>query len=81
MGDRIEVLFDSGIRSGQDVLKALARGARGCLIGRAFLYGLAAGGEAGVRRALDVIRAELEVTMALTGQRDVRAITREAVVG
>ena len=81
VGDRIEVLFDSGIRSGQDVLKALARGARGCLIGRAFLYGLAAGGEAGVRRALDVIRAELEVTMALTGQRDVRAITREAVVG
>ena len=49
VGDRIEVLFDGGIRSGQDVLKALARGARGCMIGRAFLYGLAAGGEAGVQ--------------------------------
>ncbi len=58
VGDRLEVLFDGGIRSGQDVLKALGRGARGCLIGRAHLYGLAAGGEAGVRRALDIIRAE-----------------------
>jgi len=57
VGDRIDVLFDGGIRSGQDVLKALARGARGCMIGRAFLYGLAADGEAGVRRALDLIRA------------------------
>jgi L-lactate dehydrogenase (cytochrome) len=81
VGDRIEVLFDSGIRSGQDVLKALARGARGCLIGRAFLYGLAAAGEAGVRRVLDIIRTELEVSMALTGQRDVQAITSEVIVG
>ncbi len=80
VGDRIEVLFDGGVRSGQDVLKALARGARGCLIGRAFLYGLAAGGEAGVRRALDIIRAELEVSMALTGQRDVGAITGDVIV-
>ncbi len=79
VGDRIEVLFDGGVRSGQDVLKALARGARGCLIGRAFLYGLAAGGEAGVRRALDIIRAELEVSMALTGQRDVGAISGEVI--
>jgi L-lactate dehydrogenase (cytochrome) len=81
VGDRIEVLFDSGVRSGQDVLKALARGARGCLIGRAFLYGLAAAGEAGVRRALDIIRAELEVSMALTGQRDVQAIKGDVIVG
>jgi L-lactate dehydrogenase (cytochrome) len=80
VGDRIEVLFDGGIRSGQDVLKALALGARGCLIGRAFLYGLAAGGEAGVRRALDIIRTELEVSMALTGQRDVRAVGTEMIV-
>jgi L-lactate dehydrogenase (cytochrome) len=80
VGDRLEVLFDSGIRSGQDVLKALARGARGCLIGRAFLYGLAAAGEAGVRRALDIIRAELETSMALTGQRDVQAITSDVIV-
>jgi len=81
VGDRTEVLFDSGIRSGQDVLKALARGARGCLIGRAFLYGLGAAGESGVRRVLDIIRAELEVSMALTGQRDVQAITSEVIVG
>jgi L-lactate dehydrogenase (cytochrome) len=79
VGNRIEVLFDSGIRSGQDVLKALARGARGCLIGRAFLYGLAAGGEAGVRRALEMIRAELEVSMALTGTRDVRSVARDVI--
>jgi len=79
VGDRIEVLFDGGIRSGQDVLKALARGARGCLIGRAFLYGLAADGERGVRRALDIIRKELEVSMALTGMRDVRAITSDVI--
>ncbi len=79
VGDRLEVLFDGGIRSGQDVLKALGRGARGCLIGRAHLYGLAAGGEAGVRRALDIIRAELEVAMTLTGTRDVRAVTGEVI--
>jgi L-lactate dehydrogenase (cytochrome) len=81
VGDKIEVLFDGGIRSGQDVLKALASGAHGCLIGRAFLYGLAVGGEAGVRRALDLIRAELEVSMALTGQRDVRTIARDVIAG
>ena len=79
VGDRIEVLFDGGIRSGQDVLKALASGARGCLIGRAYLYGLAAGGEAGVRQALDLIRAELEVTMILTGVRDVREVSRDVI--
>jgi L-lactate dehydrogenase (cytochrome) len=79
VGDRLEVLFDGGIRSGQDVLKALARGARGCLIGRAQLYGLAAGGEAGVRQALDIIRAELEVAMTLTGTRDIRAVKGEVL--
>jgi L-lactate dehydrogenase (cytochrome) len=73
VGDRIEVLFDGGIRSGQDVLKALALGARGCLIGRAYLYGLAARGEAGVAAALEVIRKEIEVSMVLTGLDDVRA--------
>jgi L-lactate dehydrogenase (cytochrome) len=77
VGDRLEVLVDGGIRSGQDVLKALARGARGCLIGRAALYGLGAMGEAGVKKALDLIRAELEVSMALTGMRDVRGITAD----
>jgi L-lactate dehydrogenase (cytochrome) len=79
VGDRIEVLFDGGIRSGQDVLKALASGARGCLIGRAYLYGLAAGGEAGVRQALELIRAELEVALTLTGVRDVREVSRAVI--
>jgi L-lactate dehydrogenase (cytochrome) len=79
VGDRLEVLFDGGIRSGQDVLKALGRGAHGCLIGRAYLYGLAAGGEAGVRQALEVIRAELEVAMTLTGTRDVRSLSSEVL--
>ena len=79
VGGRIEVLFDGGIRSGQDVLKALARGAHGCLIGRAYLYGLAASGEAGVRQALDIIRAELEVALTLTGIRDVREVTNKVL--
>jgi L-lactate dehydrogenase (cytochrome) len=77
VGDRIEVLFDGGIRSGQDVLRALALGARGCLVGRAYLYGLAAMGEAGVTIALEVIRRELEVSMALCGINDVRNVTRD----
>ena len=75
VGDRIEVLFDGGIRSGQDVLKALALGAKGAMIGRAFLYGLGAMGEAGVTRALEIIRAELDVTMALCGLSDVKKAT------
>jgi L-lactate dehydrogenase (cytochrome) len=57
----------------------LGRGARGCLIGRAHLYGLAANGEAGVRQALDIIRAELEVAMTLTGVRDVREVSRAVI--
>ncbi len=72
VGDRIEVLFDGGIRSGQDLLKALALGAKGALIGRAYAYGLGALGEKGVTRALEIIRNELDVTMALCGIRDVR---------
>ena len=73
--DRVEVLFDGGIRSGQDVIKALALGAHGTFIGRAFLYGLGANGEAGVTQCLDVIRKELDVTMALCGLRDIRQVT------
>jgi L-lactate dehydrogenase (cytochrome) len=72
VGDRVEVLFDGGIRSGQDVLKALALGAKGTMIGRAFLYGLGAMGEAGVTRSLEIIRSELDVTMALCGLTDVK---------
>src|SRR5687767_10960508 len=71
-GGKIEVWFDGGIRSGQDVLKALALGAKATMIGRAFLYGLGAMGEAGVTRALEIIRSELDVSMALCGLRDVR---------
>ncbi|MCF4165403.1 alpha-hydroxy-acid oxidizing protein [Zavarzinia compransoris] len=74
IGDKTEVWFDGGIRSGQDVLKALALGARGCLIGKAFLYGLGAMGEAGVTRTLEIIRKELDVSMALTGTRRVAEV-------
>jgi len=77
VGDRTEVLFDGGIRSGQDVMKALALGARGCLIGRAYLYGLAAMGEAGVRKALDIVRQEIDITMMLTGLRELTKVPRE----
>jgi L-lactate dehydrogenase (cytochrome) len=80
VGGRAEVLFDGGVRSGQDVLKALALGAKGCLIGKAFLYALAAGGEAGVSLALDIIRRELAVSLALTGANDVRKVTRDILV-
>jgi L-lactate dehydrogenase (cytochrome) len=72
VGNRIEVLMDGGVRSGQDVLKALALGAKGVFIGRAYIYGLGAMGEAGVAKALECIRKELDVTMALCGVRDVR---------
>jgi len=72
VGDRTEVWFDGGIRSGQDVLRALALGARGTMIGKSFAYGLGAMGEAGVTKVLEIIAKELDVTMALCGLRDVR---------
>jgi L-lactate dehydrogenase (cytochrome) len=71
---RCEVLFDGGIRSGQDIAKALALGARGTLIGRSFLYALAAAGEAGVTKAIQIMREELRVTLALTGTAAVGAV-------
>ena len=70
--DRTEVWFDGGIRTGQGLLKALALGARGCMIGRAYAWGLGAMGEAGVTRALEILRSELDVSMALCGIRDVK---------
>ncbi|NPD20441.1 alpha-hydroxy acid oxidase [Alterinioella nitratireducens] len=76
VGDKVEVHFDSGIRSGQDVLKAVAMGAKSTYIGRAFVYGLGAMGEAGVTRALEVIHKELDTAMALSGERDVRNLGR-----
>ncbi len=79
VGSDIEILFDSGIRSGQDVMRALALGAKGCLLGRATLYGLGAAGEAGVSKALDIIRKELDVTMALTGVKRVTDIDRRVL--
>ncbi len=71
VGHKTEVYLDSGIRSGQDVLKAMAYGAKGTFIGRPMLYGLGAGGETGVTRVLDIIRKELDTTMALCGERDI----------
>ena len=76
IGDRTEVWLDSGIRSGQDVLKALALGAKGTMIGRSYIHGLGAMGEAGVTAALEVIRKELDITMALCGERDVKNLGR-----
>jgi L-lactate dehydrogenase (cytochrome) len=74
VGHRTEVLMDSGIRSGQDVLKALALGAKGTFVGRAMAFGLGAGGEAGVARALEIIRKETDTTMALMGERDIKNV-------
>ncbi len=80
VGDQIEVHMDSGIRSGQDVLKALALGAKGVYIGRAYIYGLGAMGEAGVTKALEVIHTELDVTMALCGKRDINDVDRDILL-
>ena len=74
VGDKTEVLMDGGIRSGQDLLKALALGAKGAMIGRIMAYGLGAGGEAGVTRALNIVRGETDTTMALMGERDIRNV-------
>jgi L-lactate dehydrogenase (cytochrome) len=82
VGGKTEIILDSGIRSGQDVLKALALGADSAMIGRAFLYGLGAGGQAGVTRALEIIAKELDVTMAFTGNTDIRNIrnTNDSII-
>ena len=79
VGGKVEILFDGGIRSGQDALRALALGARACMIGRAFVYGLEAGGQAGVARAIEVLRKELDVSMALTGTKSVRAVGPQVI--
>jgi len=78
---RREVLLDGGVQCGQDVLRALALGARGCLIGKSFLYGLAALGGEGVTTALELIRKELTVSLALTGCNDVRTVDRRVLAG
>jgi L-lactate dehydrogenase (cytochrome) len=79
VGSEIEIMFDGGIRSGQDVLRALAYGARSCMLGRAYVYGLGAGGQAGVAKAIDIIARELDVSMALTGMRSLAEIDRRAL--
>ncbi len=80
VGKQIEVWMDGGIRSGQDVLKAWALGARGTLIGRPFLYGLGAMGEAGVTQCLEIIRKELDVTMAFCGHTDIQTVDRNILL-
>jgi L-lactate dehydrogenase (cytochrome) len=81
VGSGIEIHMDGGIRSGQDVIKALALGARGVYIGRPFLYGLGAGGKAGVTRCLEIIRKELDITMAFCGHRDIRDVDERILWG
>jgi L-lactate dehydrogenase (cytochrome) len=76
---RCEVMFDGGVQSGQDMLKALALGARGCLIGKAFLYALAAMGKPGVTTALEIMSRELQVSLALTGTNDVQNVGRDVL--
>ncbi|GAA0752504.1 alpha-hydroxy-acid oxidizing protein [Ideonella azotifigens] len=80
VGPRIEVWMDGGIRSGQDVLKAWALGARGTMIGRAFLYGLGAMGEAGVTRSLEIIQRELELTMAFCGHTRLQNVGKDILL-
>jgi len=80
VGSRIEVWLDGGIRSGQDVLKAWALGARGTMIGRAFAYGLGALGQDGVAKALDIIHKELDVTMAFCGHTQITAVDRRILL-
>jgi L-lactate dehydrogenase (cytochrome) len=79
VGERVEVLFDGGVQSGQDLLKAMALGARGGLMGKGYLYALAAAGQGGVTRAIEIVRDELSVSMALTGVTDVQTIDRRVL--
>jgi L-lactate dehydrogenase (cytochrome) len=79
VGSDTEVMFDGGIRSGQDIMRALALGARSCMSGRAYIYGLGAGGQAGVARAIEIIRNELDVSMALTGVTSIADIDRHVI--
>jgi L-lactate dehydrogenase (cytochrome) len=79
LGSDIEIMFDGGIRSGQDLMRAIALGARSCMSGRAYIYGLGAGGQTGVARAIEIIRDELDVSMALTGVTSIAEIDRNVI--
>jgi L-lactate dehydrogenase (cytochrome) len=79
VGSSLEVLFDGGVRSGQDIMRAVALGARACLSGRAYIYGLGAAGEAGVARAIEIMKNELSVSMALTGITRIAEIDRRVI--
>ncbi len=79
VGSEIEVMFDSGVRTGADIVRALALGARSCIVGRSYIYGLGAGGQAGVARAIEILGRELDVTMALCGVKNVRDIDRRVL--
>jgi L-lactate dehydrogenase (cytochrome) len=79
VGSDMEIMFDGGIRSGQDLMRALALGAKSCLIGRAYIYGLGAMGGAGVSKAIEIIRKELDITMALTGVTKIADIDRRVL--
>jgi len=79
VGDRIEVLFDGGIRRGSDIIKALCLGARAVLVGRAYAYGLGAAGEAGVARAIEILRADLVRTLKLLGCASVGELARSYI--
>jgi L-lactate dehydrogenase (cytochrome) len=79
VGSEIEVMFDSGVRTGADIMRALALGARSCIVGRAYIYGLGAGGQAGVAHAIDILRKEFDVTMALCGKKSVNEIDRDVL--
>jgi L-lactate dehydrogenase (cytochrome) len=81
VGSTMEVLFDGGIRSGQDIMRAIAFGAQACLSGRAYIYGLGAGGQAGVALAIEIMRNELNVGMALTGINNIAEIDRRVIAG
>jgi L-lactate dehydrogenase (cytochrome) len=79
VGADIEIMFDGGIRSGQDIMRAIALGARSCMSGRAYIYGLGAGGQAGVARAIEILRSELDISMALTGVSSIAEIDRRVI--